>query len=407
MAPFSPKMHFPTAILVVNSVGLALAFLAVVLRLWARRMRRVTMRLSDFSIIVAWLFAFALVLSENYTVTKGGVGQHQSTVTLDELSFSLKQFVVIGEVGTLAITFVKISALDLFISIFQSNQRFHQVAYILMGIVCCYGISYTIVSLAACRPFAAQWDKTIPGYKCIDTSAYYMSQCVIGAVLDCLVVALPMPMVWGLRLKLSKKIALTAIFGLGIFICAISIGRAVLNSKSHYMATDFPSYAGVAVLLGALEANLSIVNACLPLFQPILTNLAQKLRSSFSRSFLSRSSALTPSGSHESEKARGGFGTSAKRHRLADDDEDDKLRRLHDHLYPVSATGGSGQRGSFDVPGAVELAPRVGEQTAFVEVSDGTSSRNFDLEDLERLKLEPYSAIAVTKAWNVTRSDAR
>ena len=128
----------------------------------------------------------------------------------------LQQFVTIGVVGTLAVTFAKVSALDLFISVFQSNQRFHQAAYVLMGLVSCYGISFTIVSLAACRPFAAQWDKTIPNYKCIDTSAYYMSRCVIGATLDCLVVALPMPMLWGLRMKLSKKITLTAIFGLGI-----------------------------------------------------------------------------------------------------------------------------------------------------------------------------------------------
>ena len=57
MAPFSPKMQFPTALLFINSSGLALAFSAVVLRLWARRMRRVTLRLSDYSIAVAWASA--------------------------------------------------------------------------------------------------------------------------------------------------------------------------------------------------------------------------------------------------------------------------------------------------------------------------------------------------------------
>lgn len=174
------------------------------------------------------------------------------------------------------------------------------------------------------------------------------------------------------------------------------------------MAADFPSYAGVAELLGALEANLSIVNACLPLFQPIMSSLAHKVRSSFSRSFLSRRSALAPSNSHGSGKARGGFSSSGKGERLADEDE--KLRRLHNHLYPVTATGGT-SRGSFDAAGteqlAAQLSPRLGEQTAFVEVSDGTSSRNFEMEDLERLKQEPYSTIAVTKAWNVTRSNAR
>lgn len=51
-------MRFPTAVLAVNTVGLALSFLAVNLRLWSRYMRRVKLKLSDYTIIVSWVCGF-------------------------------------------------------------------------------------------------------------------------------------------------------------------------------------------------------------------------------------------------------------------------------------------------------------------------------------------------------------
>lgn len=108
MAPYTADMTFPTAILVVNSIGLGLSFIAVVLRFCARYVRRITMRLADYTILAAWVsqrphrvivdsanngtqvFALGLIISENYCVTKGGVGQKISTVTMDQLLFSDK-----------------------------------------------------------------------------------------------------------------------------------------------------------------------------------------------------------------------------------------------------------------------------------------------------------------------------
>lgn len=46
------------------------------------------------------------------------------------------------------------------------------------------------------------------------------------------------------------------------------------------MMTHFTEYAGIAAILGALEANLSIICACLPAFPSLLTPLLEKLKSS-------------------------------------------------------------------------------------------------------------------------------
>lgn len=55
MAPYKTSLQFPTAILVVNIIGLTLSFISVVLRLWARHVRNVKWRLSDYTIIASWV----------------------------------------------------------------------------------------------------------------------------------------------------------------------------------------------------------------------------------------------------------------------------------------------------------------------------------------------------------------
>lgn len=124
-------------------------------------------------------------------------------------------FVAAGVLGSLAVSLVKISALDLFNHIFPS-KTFHRISYVVMAMLASYGIAFTIASLAACKPFAFNWNKELPHGTCIDTSKFYTAQTILGVFFDVVVVALPMPMLWGLQMRVQKKVALTCIFGVGL-----------------------------------------------------------------------------------------------------------------------------------------------------------------------------------------------
>lgn len=90
-------------------------------------------------------------------------------------------------------------------------------AYTLMGVTIGYGIVFTIVSLAGCQPFEANWDKSsYPDYKCINTSQFYVAQCALGSALDISILLLPIPIVWAMNAKTNRKIGLTFIFTIGI-----------------------------------------------------------------------------------------------------------------------------------------------------------------------------------------------
>ncbi|KAK0672537.1 hypothetical protein QBC41DRAFT_380434 [Cercophora samala] len=333
MAPYNVRMVFPTAVLAVNSVGLLLSFTAVALRFYSQSLRGTKMQLSEYSIIASWLFTFGLVVSENFTVTHGGVGQVSSTVTAEELLFSTKQFITIGVCGSLAVTLVKISLLSYFLTVFSAYYWFLLCDYILMALTAAYGTAFVVVSLAGCRPFSANWDKVAnPGYVCIETSNFYVAQTGVGAVLDCLILLLPGGVIWGLRsMSRRKKWGLWGVFSFGIVICGVSITRLVYNNMEEWMATNFTEYAGIAALLGALEANLSIVCACMP----AMPALYHKVRGGRRRREEEEEGKL--GGDHSDGS---GKGEAVQDEKTADarDIESRRLREEGDKLYPLSVT---------------------------------------------------------------------
>ena len=85
----------------------------------------------------------------------------------------------------------------------------------MMFLVAAYWTGATFKLMFMCSPLAFYWDKSIEGGTCLNNSVNNVVVSFINLVLDLIVVALPMPMLWGLQMPTSKKIGLTAIFGIG------------------------------------------------------------------------------------------------------------------------------------------------------------------------------------------------
>jgi hypothetical protein len=112
------------------------------------------------------------------------------------------------------VTLIKLSALDLYDKIFQ-RPVFSTINWIVFAICATTGVAFIFVRALICRPVAMNWDFTTPGGTCGDLHTMYMSLASIDLILDLTVVLLPMPVVWNLQMAFSKKIAISAVFGLG------------------------------------------------------------------------------------------------------------------------------------------------------------------------------------------------
>ena len=84
-----------------------------------------------------------------------------------------------------------------------------------IAFVAAYGLSVTAVAIFACRPARAFYDESVKADYCIDDVSFYYAQAALNVATDVLVIALPIPVTWRLRLTVRKRLEIMLLFVLG------------------------------------------------------------------------------------------------------------------------------------------------------------------------------------------------
>ena len=94
-----------------------------------------------------------------------------------------------------------------------------------MGLVVAFFIGQILTAVLICRPVALQWDKGIDG-KCGKVVGQEIALAVVNMVIDAIIVALPMPVVWHLQMPVKKKVGISSMFALGLmYVSSITPSR--------------------------------------------------------------------------------------------------------------------------------------------------------------------------------------
>lgn len=88
-------------------------------------------------------------------------------------------------------------------------------SYVTMVIIVAWTIATILAGCLICRPFAYNWDKSIPGGSCGDQVTSFTITGVINLVTDVIVLLLPMRPLYQLQMATYKRVTLVAVFGLG------------------------------------------------------------------------------------------------------------------------------------------------------------------------------------------------
>jgi hypothetical protein len=115
---------------------------------------------------------------------------------------------------SITVSIPKLAVLALYRRLFPM-RKVQILVYILAGILVCGSIANTITSLAACKPFKANWKPKTPGAKCIDKESFYTWTSVPNIVTDVIMLVLPLPIVWNLHNTKRIKLGLTFTFLVG------------------------------------------------------------------------------------------------------------------------------------------------------------------------------------------------
>lgn len=117
----------------------------------------------------------------------------------------------------IAITTVKFSILWFYWELFATSGGVTHKRIIQVAAVACtiWFLVVTFLVIFQCTPIHAYWDKFAQPPYCMDTSKLLLGYEMTNLFLDVFILCIPMPIVWQLNLKASKKISLLGIFSLG------------------------------------------------------------------------------------------------------------------------------------------------------------------------------------------------
>lgn len=138
-------------------------------------------------------------------------------------------------------TLIRISMLLLYIRLFP-NRKFviFSWAFLAENVVC--AIATFIATSLICQPFAYNWDPINIKGRCGDKQKFYLWHGINNLLSDIIVTTMPMPLLWGLQLPLSKKISISLMFSMGIGYVLSSFYnsrlRLILEQHMHYYSSQ-------------------------------------------------------------------------------------------------------------------------------------------------------------------------
>ncbi|KAF2180127.1 hypothetical protein K469DRAFT_730364 [Zopfia rhizophila CBS 207.26] len=299
----SPLPYNPLgiAVLASSSAGVFLDAIFIGLRLWARKLKKKKLVTSDYFLITAWILAFADLI-RRVIGYEWGIGLHTSQILaahgtkhingILKLNYS-SFFLWIG-----CATLTKLSILLIYLELFYCVTWFIWAVRITMGIAV---ISFFVTFgglMMLCKPFEANWNPMLPGAECkMSQGDGFMFSGGVNLALDVILVFLPMPLVWTLNISKLKKVAVSAMFGLGFLILFVVAFRfKIIPTRDMHDVIHDGELPGI---LSSLELYLGMISACLPLLSPAVVKMRSVVAESRAFGYIASLEEQGGDGSHE------------------------------------------------------------------------------------------------------------
>ncbi|KUJ17954.1 uncharacterized protein LY89DRAFT_683928 [Mollisia scopiformis] len=279
-------------IVVVSAVLGFLATLMVILRFWARYLKRQKFGIDDVLLIVALCLTLGVVTIDIITATWARVGEHEITVPSgpakgDPLPWEIKRESItlwsIEILHTCAMPAIKAYTLAFYLRIFHVSRGFRTSVYVMGAYVFCWWISVLLVTIFQCLPVGPV--HTLDS-KCIDVLKFFRVAAVTNVISDVIIILMPIPVVLKLQLPIGQKIAVVAIFCTSSLVIVAGIGRTVAYfSVAHNL--DFSYHDYYTIIWTSIEPCMGVIGACLPSLRPIFLGFSPESLVGSIRSVLS------------------------------------------------------------------------------------------------------------------------
>ncbi|KAI0003521.1 hypothetical protein F4779DRAFT_96242 [Xylariaceae sp. FL0662B] len=253
--------------------------------------------LDDILMIIGTVFTFGLSAA-SMLAAYWGTGLHSDQLVLEEMTQMLQAVYSTRLLYIIAIMFVKVSLLVFYLRLDQ-RPLMRNTVYFLIFVVVGFSIASFFILAFSCYPPAMFWDitGTVKG-KCISADSqqhFYDVNGFLNIIIDLAIYITPIPMLWHIQISLRQKLALTAIFGLGVV--AVAAGcvrfayvRLLANTDDMYFyLADSLSWCEIEIYVTIFCGSASAFRVLFRTYFPRILGSYRRKGSSYNRKGLSGS----------------------------------------------------------------------------------------------------------------------
>ncbi|KAF4925295.1 L-fucose-proton symporter [Colletotrichum viniferum] len=276
------------AVFAVTTATFVLASVMVAARLFCRRFIVRNVSWDDKTMFLAWLIAFGL----SFTIcfgTRRGLGRYDSDIARSHWDSLRACEYVFSILYNPALMATKTAVLIFYLRLSKNTQKVLRFAsWVTLGIVNLAGTVLTLMNIFQCRPVQAAWEVGQDTSQCIPLLTEFICSAPINIVTDLAILALPIPVLTGMRLPPRQKIILVLTFTLGIFVTVVDVVRIyylqqAVTSVPTGVSTDpnsrfggTPNFAwnsSLSFMWSAVEVNVGMSCACIPTLKPLIIKI--------------------------------------------------------------------------------------------------------------------------------------
>ena len=140
-----------------------------------------------------------------------GVGTPSNELSPDVLDALLKLQYASGALHLCAVCFTRLSAVCFYARIFSISGEFRIALWSTTGLILSAFFAMLITGIFQCSPVYAAWTPQAI-ISCIDTYEWFLAEEIVSAIVDIVILVLPLPVVWHLQLKPMRKFLVGLVF---------------------------------------------------------------------------------------------------------------------------------------------------------------------------------------------------
>ncbi|CAI7665756.1 unnamed protein product [Penicillium pancosmium] len=139
-----------------------------------------------------------------------------------------------------------------------SWEKITMISYV--GVFAATYLTVQIVTFTECDPFSNYW-LVYPGDPgvCCQAQLQLIVLGVLNIITDLMLIALPIPILVMVKRSTIEKLQLAVLFGVGLFIVAITIARLPQNAKNPTAQVSRTTWASIELLAAAVVANAPVL----------------------------------------------------------------------------------------------------------------------------------------------------